>query len=360
MIPFERHRRTNDSIGVSLDFARWRSDVPSGGNHYDDELTAFLRAQGLEVREHLITGAWPVPKGDDRRRLAEALAGGRYWLVDNILGSAAPEVIGDAVARGRRVTLLLHYFPADDSALSASDRQRLAETEAAAVRAASNVVVTSGWAASEVRRRYGRNDAAVAEPGIRPADPAPGSLGDGRPPALLWLGRLTRDKDPHTFVDALEHVRDIDWTAHLVGPIGTDPALAMDIRDRIATTGLSERIHVPGAQRGADLEALWAGTDLLVHTSRSETYGMVVSEALAHGIPAIVADGTAAREAQRVGSTFPVGDADALADEVRTWLTDSQLRRRWRAAAIDARQLLPTWADTAHVVARLVSRHADT
>ena len=40
---------------------------------------------------------------------------------------------------------------------------------------------------------------------------------------------------------------------------------------------------------------------------------MVVTEALARGIPSVVTAGTGAVEAQRVGATFPPGDASALA-----------------------------------------------
>src|SRR5699024_4359612 len=35
-------------------FARWRSDVASGGNRYDDELAAGLRALGLDLCEYAV------------------------------------------------------------------------------------------------------------------------------------------------------------------------------------------------------------------------------------------------------------------------------------------------------------------
>ena len=99
------------------------------------------------------------------------------------------------------------------------------------------------------------------------------------------------------------------------------------------------------------MEAVWARTDLLVHTSRSETYGMVVSEALARGIPSIVASGTGAVEAQGVGEMFPPGDVAALADALRVWLGDPALQRRWRAEAADLRAHLPTWQRTVEIFA---------
>lgn len=338
-------------------FARWRSDAASGGNNYDEQLVAGLRSLGVDLREYDVSGPWPTPGPDERRHLAGLLPEEAVWLIGNIVGSAAPELIGDAVRAGRRVVLLVHYFPADDVALSPSDRQRLAGSEAAAVRAASAVVVTSAWAAGEVARRYGRDDALVARPGFEPAEVAPGSQHRGRPPMLLWLGRLTEAKDPLTFVDALARISDLEWTARLVGPDAIDAALADAVRRRIAACGLSDRVDVPGPIVGSDLDPVWAATDLLVHTSRAETYGMVVAEALARGIPSVVADGTGAVEAQGAGAgaVFQPGEAEQLAAALRGWLSNRRLRDEWRAAALAARERLPRWDQAARVVLSALS-----
>ena len=172
---------------------------------------------------------------------------------------------------------------------------------------------------------------------------------------LMWLGRLTPTKDPLTFVDALSRLVDLDWTARLVGPDTVDADLSRTVRARIAAAGLADRVQVLGLRQGAELEQLWAASDLLVHTSRSETYGMVVGEALTRGIASIVASGTGAVEAQQgVGATFPPGDADALTAALRGWLGDPQLRERWRAAA--KQRDVPDWAAATQVVAMALGR----
>ena len=332
-------------------FARWRSDLPSGGNRYDDEVAAALPRLGVDVRPYAVSGSWPLPAPGDRARLGALLTAERRWLIGNIVASAAPEAVRAATADGRRVTLLVHYFPADDTALTDEQRERVARSEHQAVHAATAVVVTSRWAAEEVAARYGRDDAVVARPGVGPAPLAPGSAPAGRPPRLLWLGRLSPDKDPLTLVDALTHLADLGWSALLVGPDGVDARLTRQVHDRIAQAGLAGRVRVTGPLEGRRLQTVWSVTDLLVHTSRSETFGMVVSEALARGIPSVVAAGTGAVEAQRVGATFPPGDPGALADTLRAWLTDPRRRDRWRSAAAALRGRLPTWRDTAAAVA---------
>ena len=337
-------------------FARWRSQVASGGNRYDDELATGLRALGLDLREYEVTGPWPLPEPGDRRRLTELLTTEQDWLIDNIVGSSAPEAIRAATSAGRRVTMLMHYFPADERNLTTSERERLSVSEAEAVTAATSIVVNSVWTAQEVFTRYGRRDAIVAVPGVEPAPLAPGSSPGGHPPMLLWLARLTPTKDPLTFVDALGRLQHLRWSARIVGPDSVDEALSRQVRKRIAEAGLTDRVQVTGARGDKPLESIWAETDLLVHTARVEPYGMVVSEALARGIPSIVARGTGAVEAQGVGAEFPPGDADALADALGRWLMDPLLRQRWRAEAARLRPLLPTWQDTTAIVASMLRR----
>jgi glycosyltransferase involved in cell wall biosynthesis len=110
---------------------------------------------------------------------------------------------------------------------------------------------------------------------------------------------------------------------------------------------------------GARLDAAYGLADLLVHASRAETYGMVLSEALARGIPVVASHVGGTREAlgmaDRVGGAggaglpgllVAPGDVDALTAALRLWLTDAQVRRRLRAAAHERRGDLPAWDAT--------------
>lgn len=331
-----------------IGFAHWRSPQASGGNRYDDELIAGLPAAGVDLRVRPVKGAWPLPTDSERRALPHLLATCDEWLVDNIVGSAAPEAIIDAVGQGRRVTLLMHYFPADDPSLSREERAQLGASEALAVRAASRLVVPSAWAAAEVAGRYGRHDAVVARPGVA-TGPGPGSSAGTL--SLLWLSRLTPGKDPMTFIEALAHLPDLEWRARLVGPADVDPTLTRLVVARIAELGMAGRVSVTGARTGPALEDVWTGTDLLIHTSRAEMYGMVVAEAAARGIPSIVSGGTGAVEAQMSGAQFSPADSVGLSAELRAWLTDADLRRRWRAEALAGRAGIQTWSDTVATVA---------
>jgi glycosyltransferase involved in cell wall biosynthesis len=218
------------------------------------------------------------------------------------------------------------------------------------------VVVTSHWSAADLRRRYAVPRLSVAVPGAAPAPPARGS----EPPHLLVLGTLTPVKNHLTAVAALEQVADLDWTAAFVGPPSPDAGYAGRLAQRVAGSPVADRVELPGVLTGEDLERQWQRTDLLLVPSLVETYGLVVTEALAHGIPCLVAAGTGAVEAlagsgpgpdvdqdELAGAAVDPGDPAAWAAALRAWATDPGLRDRWRHAAADRRDHLRPWRDTA-------------
>ena len=116
------------------------------------------------------------------------------------------------------------------------------------------------------------------------------------------------------------------------------------------TTGTSAiACASPERSRARTWKPPYAEADVLLLASRAETYGMVVTEALARGLPVIATDVGGVREAlghaadgSRPGVLVPPGDSQALARALRDWLTDSGLRRRLRAAARSRRKALST------------------
>ncbi len=349
---------------MRLGFACWVSDAPSGGNLYDRELIAGLRAAGVEVVVRRLSGFGPTVEAGDLDQLAAALQAERISLVDGIAAGRAPNVVAATVAAGHRVIIVVHHFGADDPSFDLESRGRYAAVEAEALRAASGVLCTSRWAAAELARRYGLDDVGVAPPGVDRPDPAPGSRRTGAP-RILAVGSLTPTKDQLTLIAALARVADLDWSARLVGSDTLDSGYARQIRTELSSAGLDDRVSVVGALVGRQLAAEWSAADLLVHPSRSETYGIVVLEALARGIPAIVSAGTGAVEPLMAASTpeqglagtaIPGAEPAALASVLRRWLSDPVLAQSWRAAAMEQRLRLPAWSATAAAALAYVRR----
>jgi glycosyltransferase involved in cell wall biosynthesis len=162
--------------------------------------------------------------------------------------------------------------------------------ERRALRAASAVVATSAATARRVIDRHGldRDRIRVAPPGVDAVPAAVPTPAGGR---LLSVASVTPRKGHDVLVEALAGVADLPWTC--------------------------------------------------------------VTEALARGIPVLASHVDGVHEALGTdgngplpGMLVPPGDAAALADAVRGWLTDPARRHRWRAAAAARRAALPPWEAT--------------
>src|SRR6185436_8562869 len=128
------------------------------------------------------------------------------------------------------------------------------------------------------------------------------------------------------------------------------------------TKGLDDRVQFPGTRTGPELDRVYAAADVLVLASHAETYGMVVAEALAHGLPVIVADVGGVTEAlghgedgTRPGLLVPAGDPAALGAAVRAWLGDADLRGVLRQAARERRASLRGWPATTSALAEVLA-----
>jgi glycosyltransferase involved in cell wall biosynthesis len=172
-------------------------------------------------------------------------------------------------------------------------------------------------------------------------------------------------KGHDVLVDALASLTGLPWQCVCVGSLEPDPAFVTRVGRRAADAGVDERLRFPGPQAGAELARSYATADLLVLPSRRETYGMVVAEALARGLPVVAAEVGGVPEAlghgadgTRPGLLVPPDDPSALRDALRSWLADADLRRRLRRAARERRETLGDWSTTASVVADVLERAA--
>ena len=108
-----------------------------------------------------------------------------------------------------------------------------------------------------------------------------------------------------------------------------------------------------GPLTGPSLGAAYGVADLLVLPSRSESYGMVVVEALAHGLPVVATAVGGVPEAlgrapigALPGMLVPPEEPEALAGALRAWLDDPGLRERLTHAAAGRRPTLRRWSET--------------
>lgn len=324
----------------------------SGGNTYDRLLCAALRERGWRVHLVEVEGGWPwsaAVGAPDLERALRGLPDGAVVLVDGLLGSRLPRVMVPASNR-LRVVMLVHLPVGIDDELART-------IERTVVKAAASVVTPSAWCRDWLVREYDLDPGRVhvAHPGVATATAAPGS-GDGT--GLLTVGSLTPVKGQDQLLAALSNVRDLSWRWTCVGSTTVDPGFVARLRATATELGLEDRLDLAGQLAGDDLDAAYAAGDLVVLTSRAETYGMVVTEALSRGIPVLAADVGGVREAlgetadrRRPGLLVRPGDRAELAAALRRWLSDPHRRATLRSAALARRPELAGWSATAALVA---------
>lgn len=133
----------------------------------------------------------------------------------------------------------------------------------------------------------------------------------------LFVGKLIPKKRPLDILRALQLIRGNggDFLAVFVGTGELGPSL-----QRFATDhDIPARFE--GFRNQTELPKFYVSADVLILPSNAdETWGLVVNEAMACGLPAIVSDAVGCApdliDSGRTGFIFPVGDVKALADRL--------------------------------------------
>jgi glycosyltransferase involved in cell wall biosynthesis len=199
----------------------------------------------------------------------------------------------------------------------------------------------------------------AAPPGVDAAPLTERSATGGR---LLCVAAVAAHKGHDLLIGALSGLADPLWELHCVGSLDRDPEYVARVRALAEDAGIADRVRWSGARTGADLDAAYAGADLLILPSRGETYGMVVTEALARGVPVVTTDAGGLPESlgsvaagRRPGLLVAPEDPVALAAALRRWLTEPALRDELRRCALVRRSTLTGWSVTTRLVAKALS-----
>lgn len=316
----------------------------TGGYRYAARMLPELRALGWTVHSQRLDDSFPQPTTAALTRAGEVLAGlpdDALVLIDGLAGGAMPEPLA-AQADRLRLVMLVHHPLALETGLDETRRRALRDSERAALACVRRVIVTSPHTAR------GLHDYAVPPQRIgvvRPGtDPAPLAVGSGEP-LLLCVATLTPRKGHDILFRALAMLRDRPWRLRCVGGLHYDPDTAARLERLRYELDVAERIELAGEFDDAGLADAYHRADLFVLASHYEGYGMVLSEALARGLPIVATTGGAMPDTvpAAAGLLVPPGDVVALSHALRRVLSDAALYAHLRAGARAARTDLPDW-----------------
>lgn len=336
-------------------------NLPTGGYSYDRRTLALLDAHGVQASHVALPGSYPSPSAADLEmtaRIVDGLPTDTTLLIDGLALGAMPL---DLVRNFRRTVVALCHHPlALEAGLSPERQAELKASETAALAHSAAVIVTSPTTRQLLAQDFGvpANRITVALPGT---DPAPRSHGTGTPLQLLAVGSIVPRKGYDVLVNALDHVKDLDWHLAIAGADDRSPDTAKALRGLVAAKELERRVAITGAVADRKLSELYSRADVFVMTSHFEGYGMVLAEAMARGLPIVCTKGGAAADTAPDDAAIkvPPGDVMALAGGLREIMIDADLRRSKAKASWVAGLKLPRWEDTARIVAGVVRKASE-
>jgi glycosyltransferase involved in cell wall biosynthesis len=155
-------------------------------------------------------------------------------------------------------------------------------------------------------------------------------------PVVVTACRLFAEKGTAELIDAIGALRSTipDIQLLVVGHDTTnDQTFIGALRALVARLELDEHVHFTG--RRPDVDALMAAADVFAMPSFEEPFGLVFAEAMAMEVPVVALDNGGTKEVVTNGVDGLLsapGDAAGLVDNLRTLLTDPDLRRRMGTA----------------------------
>jgi glycosyltransferase involved in cell wall biosynthesis len=157
----------------------------------------------------------------------------------------------------------------------------------------------------------------------------------GKRKVILAVGRLVPYKGFDVLIEAARHLRE----DALVVVVGGGP-LEASLRQKIADSGVGGRVHMTGRASDNVLHALFTRASMYCMPSlyRAEAFGVVLLEAMAHGLPVVAADipGSGVPWVNQHGVSglnVPVGDPVALAQACNRILGSEQEHARFSTGA---------------------------
>ncbi len=131
-------------------------------------------------------------------------------------------------------------------------------------------------------------------------------------PIFLWVGNLTRNKDPFTVFKALAILKNDRWKMYMIYRF--DDLLA-EVQSAIVKYQLQDQVQLLGPRQREELPLYFSAADYFISASHKEGSGYALIEAMSCGLHPIVTDipsFLSLTDNGRIGDVWKRGDSNSL------------------------------------------------
>ncbi|SDB30699.1 glycosyltransferase [Eubacterium oxidoreducens] len=153
---------------------------------------------------------------------------------------------------------------------------------------------------------------------------------------VLWVGRLSKEKQPLDIVEVIERVAVFVPDVKCVVVGDGEKEIVDNLRGEIVRRGLEKNIYLAGFQK--DVDKYYSEADVLLFTSRYEGFSLTLFEAAAHGLPIVKYEipWLTFNQCMEGYTTVPQGHVREAAEKIVELLTNSDLWRQQSRLAQDS------------------------
>jgi glycosyltransferase involved in cell wall biosynthesis len=178
------------------------------------------------------------------------------------------------------------------------------------------------------------------------------------------VGNVIPRKGHRALVEALYHLKDLEWTLQIAGDNRIDFAYTRKLQKLISTYGMESRIHLLGVLNDAELLSLYRSSHLFVFPSEYEGFGIALAEALHFQLPYVAFSKSGALceivgteeittkksiRRRRGGFLIDPENHEEFRVALRMLVADPQLRKKLSSEASLLAKTLPSWRDTGNL-----------
>ncbi len=262
---------------------------------------------------------------------------------------------GMKAATHHRVPLVAHIHATELDRTDFHPNQWIYDREQQGLMAADTVIAVSNYTKTILVNRYGipADKIRVVHNGHdQPIAKSTDIITDvgTKPPLVLFLGRLTVQKNPWQFLETAKVIHELRPDVQFV--MAGEGGMLNELMEKSCELGLTDCMAFTGKVSRDQVSSLYRQASCFVMPSLSEPFGLVALEAIGHGVPVVLSRQSGAAEVIDHGFVVDFWDTERFADCILTILRETPLAEQLIAEAPNVLKRL-SWKNQAGAVSSI-------